>query len=220
VAIDVAAPAGRVTIAPHLPPAWDSVRVENVPVGRGAISFTLRRTADAMTLVPRRLGPDRSPVEIVFSPALPLGARTSGAGVAMMTTPGDVHASSHVSLTDSATLTVRFTGGWAIVPPVMPATIGSRSRAPRVLSERLSADDRYAVALEGLSGQQYVFEVRTPDEASARALEAATSVGSSARLSLVTGRAQRMVQVTFPSSGANADGYTTATVTFTRSAKP
>jgi hypothetical protein len=36
----------------------------------------------------------------------------------------------------------------------------------------------------------------------------------------VTGRARRMVEVTFPSSGANANGYTTATLTFTRSAKP
>jgi hypothetical protein len=102
----------------------------------------------------------------------------------------------------------------------MPATIGSRSRAPRVLSERLSGDDRYAVTLEGLSGQEYAFEVRTPDETSARALEAATSAGGLAKLSPASGRAQRTVEVTFPSSGANADGYTTAIVTFTRSAKP
>ena len=218
--IDVDAPRGRVTFAPHLPPTWDSVSVENVPMGRGTVSFTLRRTPDAMTLVARRHGPDRSTVELVFSPALPLGARVTGTGVAATSTPGDVHATTRASLTDSAVLTVPFTGGWAIVPPAMTATIGSRSRAPRVLSERLSADDRYVVTLEGLSGQQYRFEVCTPDEASARALDASVNRGAAVTLSPATGRARRPVAVTFPSSGANADGYTTATVTFTRPAKP
>jgi len=33
-------------------------------------------------------------------------------------------------------------------------------------------------------------------------------------------RTHRTVHVTFPDSGANADGYTMATVTFSRSAKP
>ena len=207
------------TLAPHLPPGWDSVNVGNVPVGRGTISFALHRTADAMTLVARRYGPDRAPVELVFSPALPLGASVSG-GMIVTSTPGDLHATVRASLADSAVLSVPFRGGWAIVPPTMPATIGTRSRAPRVLSERLSGDERYVVALEGLSGQQYVFEVRAPDEAFARALGATVSAGGSAKLSPVTGRAQRTVEVTFPSSGANADGYTTATVTSTRSAKP
>jgi hypothetical protein len=218
--IDVDVPSGRVTLAPHLPPAWDSVNADNVPVGRGTMSFTLRRTADAMTLVARRPGFDRSPMELVFSPALPLGAHVSGTGVATTSTPGDLHATIRASLTDSATLTIRFAGGWAIVPPDMPAVIGSRSRAPRVLSERVTADGQYVVTLEGLSGQRYGFEVRAPDETSARALDATVSAGGSSKLSPVTGRARRMVEVTFPSSGANADGYTTGTLTFTRSAKP
>ena len=89
-----------------------------------------------------------------------------------------------------------------------------------MLSERLAGDHRYIVALEGLSGRQYLFDVHTPDEAFARALDANASAGGSARLSPAADGAQRTVEVTFPSSGANADGYTTASVTFTRSAKP
>src|SRR4029450_11042132 len=73
--VDVDVPKGRVTLAPHLPPGWDSVTVDTVPVGRGTISFTLRRMSGGMTAVVRRRGPDRSPLELVFSPALPLGAR-------------------------------------------------------------------------------------------------------------------------------------------------
>jgi hypothetical protein len=101
----------------------------------------------------------------------------------------------------------------------MPATIGSRSRAPRVISERGSGD-QYAVSLEGLSGQAYTFDVRTPDEASARTLDATASTGASVKLAAATPGARRTLEVTFPPSAATADGYTTATVTFTRSSKP
>jgi glycogen debranching enzyme len=217
--IDVDVPSGRVTLAPHLPPGWNSVSVDNVPVGRGTMSLTLRRSSDAITVVARRRGSSRAPVELVFSPALPLGARIAGSAAAARSTPGDLHATIRAALTDSVVLTVPFTGGWGIVPPAMPATIGSRSRAPRVLGERGSGD-QYVVSLEGLSGQTYTFDVRTPDEPSARSLDAAAGGGGAVKLLPAAGQARRAVDVTFPPSGANADGYTAATVTFTRSARP
>ena len=221
--IDVNVPRGRVTLAPHLPPGWDSVSVDNVPAGRGTISFTLRRTAGGMTAAVRRRGPDRSPLELVFSPSLPLGARIFGGG-ATTVTPGDVHATVNARITDSSVVEVPYAGGWAIVPPMMPASIGGRSRAPRVLSERLGASgspgDRYVVALEGLSGQRYAFEVRAPDEASAGALGATASTGASVRLGSKEPGTIRTVEVIFPSTGANADGYTKTTLTFTGVPKP
>ena len=65
-----------------------------------------------------------------------------------------------------------------------------RSEAPRVVSERLGADGRYIVSLEGIAGRTYSFRLRTPDAG------------------------ERVVAVTFPSSGANADGYTSAVVSY------
>jgi hypothetical protein len=221
--IDVDVPRGRVTLAPHLPPGWDSVSVDNVPAGRSTISFTLRRTAGGMSAAVRRRGPDRSPLELVFSPSLPLGARASGAG-ATTATPGDVHATVTARITDSGFVEVRYAGGWTILPPIMPAPIGGRSRAPRVLSERLggsgSAGDRYVVALEGLSGQRYAFDVRAPDEAVAGALDATTSAGASVQLAPRKPGTIRTVEVIFPSTGANADGYTKTTLTLTGVPKP
>ena len=215
--IDVDVPRGRVTIAPHLPPTWDSVTVEHVPVGRGAISFTITRRGDMIAATVTREGADRTPIEVVFSPALPLGARVVSVGSAVTTTPGDLHATVQASLTTTTSVGVRFTGGWSIIPPSMPAAIGSRSRAPRVLSERLVGGTRYVVALEGLSGQTYEFTIRAPDAATARALGAGVGAGASA----VAGPAgqretDRIVSVTFPAAGANADGYTATTATFTR----
>ena len=222
--IDVDAPRGRMTLAPHLPAGWDSVAVDNVPVGRNTVSFTLRRTDGMMTAVVRRHGPDRAPLELVFSPALPLGAKLSTTIAAAEPSPGDLHATVRASLADSAIVGVRFSGGWSIIPPVMPATIGSRSRAPRVVRERLggadSSDDRYVVALEGLSGQRYAFKVRAPDDATARALAASASAGATVALASTTTGGERILEVTFPTAGANPDGYTMATVTFTRAARP
>jgi hypothetical protein len=219
--IDVDVTRGRVTIAPHLPPTWDSVAVANVPVGRNTLSFAIRRTGEMVSLVARRRGPDRTPIELVFSPALPLGATVASVGSTVQRTPGDIHVTLQGSLVDSVSLGVRYAGGWAMVPPALPAIIGSRSRAPRVLSERLNAtstDERYVVALEGLSGQAYRFVIHAPDDANARSLRAESTAGS-ASLGAASGRG-RAVDVTFPATGANADGYTTATVTFTRTVRP
>ena len=64
-----------------------------------------------------------------------------------------------------------------------------------MLSERLGADGAYTVSLEGIAGRSYVFRLTTP-----------------------TG--DRNETVTFPSSGANADGYTTLILTVPVSRKP
>ena len=151
--------------------------------------MSLRRTAGPITASVgasvRRTG-DPTPIEVVFSPALPLGA--TGNGGATAATPGDLHATVSAKVMDTAELTVSYTGGWSIVPPTMPARIGRRSEAPRVLSERLDAAGSYIVTAEGLAGRSYTFRVRAPG-------------------------GDRNETVTFPAAGANADGYTTLTLT-------
>ena len=214
--IDVDAPAGRVTIAPHLPPEWDSVAVDNVPVGSGSLSFSLRRTAGCVTASLRRTGTGM-PIEVVFSPALPLGARASSAAVSVAT-PGDVHATVRTKLADVAELRVAYAGGWSIVPPRTPTAIGSRSAAPRVLSERLDstvAPAPYVVSLEGLAGRSYTFRVRAPDAAGANDLLAQATPDGSVSIATYVGRGtERNVTVTFATTGANSDGYTALTVSF------
>jgi hypothetical protein len=197
--ITVDMPNRRVTIAPHLPPEWDSVEVDNVPVGGGKLSFALKRTAGRIVAAVRRTG-DATPLEIVFSTALPLGARVTGAeaGAAAFdkaqagkATPyvGDLHATVSAQVMDTAELSVSYTGGRSIVPPSMPAKIGHRSEAMRVISERLDASGGYVLSLEGLAGRSYVFRLKTPG-------------------------GERNETVTFPAAGANADGYTAVTLTF------
>ena len=231
--LDVDVPARRVTLAPHLPPDWDSLRVDNVPVGAERLSIVVRRDAGRITAAVARRPPGApartasggaagaGPIELTFSPALPLGARvTSAADV--RPTPGDVHASVRGTLADSGTYEVRFQGGWAVVPPAMRPAIGDRSAAPRVLSERLPGD-RYTIALEGRAGATYRFRVRPPRPTAVDALAAVASAGG--RVTVVPvgdggPAAEHAVDVTFPSAGASADGYTALTVAFTLRAAP
>ena len=117
----------------------------------------------------------------------------------------------------SAELAVAFTGGWGIVPPVMRPAIGSRSQAPRVLRERLHANGRYIVSLEGIAGRAYTFRVLAPDEVSARGLIATVDApGRATVVRTVPAATERWIEITFPASGANADGYTAMTVSLRR----
>ena len=217
--IDVDVPRRHLTIAPHLPPDWDSVSVENVPVGASRISFVVRRGNGTITLSLRRRGGEAAPLDVEFAPALPLGARVSEPRAETRRTPGDLHASVRASMmTDALELSVAHQGGWSIVPPRMPPAIGARSSAPRVLSERLgdAAATSYVVALEGLAGRSYAFRINAPDGAAAVRLEARLTNEGLAALAPVSGdAAMRLATITFPSLGANADGYTATTITFT-----
>jgi len=213
--IAVDAPSGRVTIAPHLPPQWDSVAVDRVPVGSGHLSVVIRRTRGRITATVERYGMAGGALEVVFSPALPLGARVMGTGVTPSVTPGDVHGTVSASIGRRAELRVDYAGGWSIVPPSMPAVIGQRSEAPRLLSERLGVDGRYVVALEGIAGRSYDFLLRAPDAATGAALDMVMTGGGSANLAPGRG-VERLMTVTFPLTDPNADGYTPATVSFGR----
>src|SRR5206468_10983674 len=59
--IDVDAPAHRLTLAPHLPPDWDSLRVDNVTLGSAVVALSIRRTPSAITTRLVRRGATASP---------------------------------------------------------------------------------------------------------------------------------------------------------------
>jgi hypothetical protein len=89
------------------------------------------------------------PIDVVFSPAFPLGPGADGATV------GDVHIHTSGTLRDSLTLTARHTGpGWRVVTPRADVAIGDRSSAVRVVSERL-VNGQYRATLEGRAGRTY-----------------------------------------------------------------
>ena len=146
--VEVDAPARTVTIAPHLPPDWDSLGARNIVIGGAKVDLALRRTQSGMRLDVRRRGAS-FPIDVVFSPAFPLG---SGAGGA---TAGDVHVPVRGTLRDSLTLTAQGgSPGVRLVTPRADIAIGDRSSALRVVSERL-VNGQYRATLEGRAGRVY-----------------------------------------------------------------
>ena len=192
--IDVDAPRRTIRIAPQLPTEWDSVVVDNVPVGPERASFVVRREHGAMHLaVVRANGAERIALRVIFAPAMPLGSVVEGDQAMVQRTDGDIHAAMERFVVERAILTVRYADGWSIVVPTVRPAIGARSTAMRVLSERM-VKDQYIATLEGLAGSTHTVQLRTP---SSRGV-------------------LRSISVTFPASGANADGYTSTTITLSR----
>jgi len=178
--IEVDAPARTLTIAPHLPADWDSLGARNVAVGGATVDLTLRRTAGGMRLDLTRHGAS-FPIDVVFSPAFPLGSDATSA------TAGDVHVSARGTLRDSLTLVAQHADlGVRLVAPRADVSIGDRSSALRVLSERL-VNGQYRATLEGRAGHSY-------------------------HLRLLQGGAESDTLVTFPTAGANADHYSVMTL--------
>jgi len=182
--VETDAPAGTLTLAPHLPPDWDSVAVDNIPYGRGTVSVVITREMGTVRASFSRSGPDRHPVDVTFAPALPHGASDR---IGDAHTPGDVHGAATGTLRDSLVLTVRHQEGITILAPAAAPGPGDRSQSLRVLSERLTGNT-YVATLQGLAGRTYPIRLRN------------------------FGRWQDR-SVTMPATGANADGFTTTQLT-------
>jgi mannosylglycerate hydrolase MGH1-like protein len=188
-------PDDRVTLAPHLPPQWDSLAVERLPVGTGRYTVRFVRTDSTLaTELTRTAGTGVD--TLVFSPALPLGAavvevRANGRTVTCgaRSTGADEHVDCRLPLTAHLAILVRHSPGWAVLLPPPAPERGARSSSMKVLSQRL-VGDALELQLEGLAGKAYQLVVRTP-------------------------RGERVVPVAFPDSGDAVDGYRARTVRVT-----
>ncbi|MBV6521744.1 MAG: hypothetical protein MNPFHGCM_01888 [Gemmatimonadaceae bacterium] len=208
--IDVDAPAGRLRIAPSLPPEWDSIRVERVRVGSDVVSLLMTRKAGTIAVEAwREHGDAARPLAVEFAPSLPLGAHmvaASSGDARREERPGAVVVRASGNLRERVRLFVTWSGGWEVsVPPAAPR-IGDRSSALRVLSERMDGES-YVVQLEGRAGHSYDIGLRGPSDrigVSAMPGQSGTAVVAPARRA-----ANGFVptRVTFPTAGANADGY-------------
>ncbi len=219
--IDVDAPKRRVRIAPHLPADWDSVSASNVPVGPDRLSFTVRRTAQGMALSVASVLPLKAAIDIEFSPAVPLGATPTGPAADISRNPGDMHATVRARLMAKAEISVPFSGGWTFAPAAAAGSrVGERSTRVRVISERLgdAAGAPYQVLLEGLAGTDGRFLVTGPSRSNPDRVMVRATNGAAAVLEPVPANAvRRTLTVTFPSAGANADGYSTTLLSFSQS---
>jgi glycogen debranching enzyme len=70
------AQANRLVFSPHLPSNWDRITAGNIQVSGGRLAMTLIRVPVGLELQMENSG---GPIELVYSPEVPLGARLHGA---------------------------------------------------------------------------------------------------------------------------------------------
>ncbi|HTR19383.1 MAG TPA: GH116 family glycosyl hydrolase [Gemmatimonadales bacterium] len=189
-------PDDRAALAPHLPATWDSLTVERLPAGTGRYRVTFRQTPESLLAnITRTTG--RGVDTLLFSPALPLGARILGVTVngapvtafASRETGADVHLDLRLAIRDTLAILVRHSPGFAVLLDPPTPERGARSSALKLISQRL-AGDTLVLLVQGVAGRSYRWAVQTP-----------------------TGIAN--VEATMPEPGDPVDGYASREVRVT-----
>jgi len=161
------APHDAVTLAPHLPAAWDTLRVERLPAGSGRYTVRLAQSDTLFQATLERTS-GRGVDTLRFSPALPLGAHVTAVTLdgnplrcATRDTGADVHVDCVVALGAHADIVVRHTPGYQVMLPTPAPQRGARSSALKLLSQRLDGAD-LVLRVAGRAGWTYHVAVRTP----------------------------------------------------------
>lgn len=164
--IEVDGALNRLAIAPHLPVNWASVSIRNLWAGKSRISAKIVQSPGEVRL---EMQNDGAPVEIVFDPEIPLGAKVQDARLDGRATPvtaehhtQDEHARADVTLAHgSSTLVIRFTGGISIVADRPQPMVGESSNVLKITGVHLDGD-AYKVAFDYFPREESGFEVGTP----------------------------------------------------------
>jgi glycogen debranching enzyme len=158
--------ARRVSLAPHLPPAWNFVTLRHVRVADADLTLRMSQSADAIRL---QTDNDGEPVEMSFAPQLPLGALPLTAqlgertiGVSLERHAQDAHARVQFSVPHgSASLTLPYRGGVAVMPSLPAPAIGEPSEAIKIVRTSLAGQE-LTIEFDQATARSSSLELRTP----------------------------------------------------------
>ena len=133
------AQANRLVFSPHLPSAWDRIKVGNIQVPGGRLAMTVIRVPSGLELQTDNSG---GPMELVFSPEVPLGAHLRGAeldGKHVDVQPQENAQDQHVTLRfrvspGKSRCLVHFEGGVSLSVNNPTPLLGERSKGTKIIS--------------------------------------------------------------------------------------
>ncbi len=162
--------AAQLDLRPNLPADWPFLRFQNYAIGGGSLSGEIRQEA-GQTTIHLRSGA-KVPLAVRLAPAIPALARISGVKLdgkaqrySTAETGGFLRVEGPKAIlrpSDELTLSVKYEGGIAVVPPPVEPQPGERSSALRVLSVQADAKNRgcqLRVRVAGLGGREYALGV-------------------------------------------------------------
>jgi hypothetical protein len=123
--------------SPHLPPGWDRISIENITISAGKMALTLARVPQGLDLETENSG---SPVELLFSPEIPLGAHLidaelDGKPVAAQREEHaqDTHATLRFTVpSGKGHCRIRYEGGVSVSVRGTPPLLGESSRTVKI----------------------------------------------------------------------------------------
>jgi glycogen debranching enzyme len=156
----------RLTFAPHLPPTWNTITLRNLRVGASEITMNVFQSDSGIQLKLQNGGP---PVEVVFDPEIPFGAKLGSAHLESRPVNAtltehlqDTHARVEFNLPHgSASLTMDYRGGVRMIDRPPQLMVGESSKAIKITGMSLK-DRAYTVDFDFLPSAVSSFELRTP----------------------------------------------------------
>ncbi|HSE37589.1 MAG TPA: hypothetical protein VLG74_09825 [Blastocatellia bacterium] len=155
----------ELTVAPHLPAAWDSVDVKRFRVGNQNFSLFVRRTAGGIKLTVEKSGEED--YQLIFAPALAPFSKVSSATIdgkpatlRIEESSQDSHPVVNARLNKKAEIEIRFATGIEIDVPMPETQIGQRTSALKFLGIEKGAD-HLKLGIEGAAGRNYRLRVRS-----------------------------------------------------------
>ncbi len=199
--LEVDAPAGTLTIAPWLPPGQDELWLDNLTVGADRLAAHVvaypERDQIVLLLSAVQRGGSARPLLVRFAP-------TGGTVVEGVLSATDTHTLRLVSAAPRR---------WRINVAQPLARIGDRSRAPRIVAERVEGD-AYRATVEALAGTVLDAYVQAPGWGGVASDDPGVTVSgmTSDFASLDTPWARfgfhaNLVHIIMPAKDADADGY-------------
>jgi glycogen debranching enzyme len=155
----------QLTLAPHLPAAWDSVDVRRYRVGEQNFSISIRKTAASIKATIE--GNSDEAYELSFAPALSPFSKVQS--VRIDGKPGaftieessqDLHVAINARFNGKVEIEIRFLAGIEIDLPVQEIEIGQRTAALKFLGIE-KGSDQLKLAVEGAAGRSYRMRVRS-----------------------------------------------------------
>ena len=141
--LDIDEPSNRLTLRPHFPADWKSVNLRGIRMGAGEISLKITQSANDIRL---ELENERDPVNIVFEPEIPQGAKLGKASLGNQIVaaqleehPQDSHARVQFKAQHgSSELAISYSGGVCLVPDPPQLQIGEASKGIKIIEAGLA----------------------------------------------------------------------------------
>jgi len=159
-------PAAQVKLAPRLPPIWDRLRVERIPIGQGSLNLNVRRGNNRYDLGLNLRLPGGA--ALALEPSLPAGSEILTVALngepwpfEVRKTPTSTVVSTEIPrFQGKRLLRILHTGGIEFFPVDSPIELGGTSRNLRIIRAAFT-DSQWRMILEGLPNQTYAVDFFT-----------------------------------------------------------